>query len=109
VTHNGRVAVVTGASRGIGQAIALSLAQRGAQVACIDLHDTSDTEARVRAVNGDFLGITADVSSPDDVSNAANLVQKHFGGCDILVNNAGIYPTSGLRNSSSRNGSAFYQ
>jgi NAD(P)-dependent dehydrogenase (short-subunit alcohol dehydrogenase family) len=92
VTHNGRVAVVTGASRGIGQAIALSLAERGAQVACIDLNDTSDTEARVRAINGDFLGITADVSSPDDVSNAAHLVQKHFGRCDILVNNAGIYP-----------------
>ncbi len=91
-THEGRVAAVTGAGRGIGQAICKGLAERGATVVGVDVGDLSETERIVQAAQCDWLGIHADVSSPDDTRRVAQELQERFGHCDILVNNAGIYP-----------------
>jgi 3-oxoacyl-[acyl-carrier protein] reductase len=92
LTHQGRVAVVTGAARGIGQTLALRLAERGAAVFGVDLTDLTETESLVRRTERDWLGIRADVSSEEDAGRIAGAVDAAFGRCDILINNAGIYP-----------------
>src|SRR5215470_5275505 len=91
-THAGRVATVTGAGRGIGQAICRGLAEHGATVVAIDVGDLRETERLVRAAQRQWLGIHGDVSSPEDTRRVAQEVQEKFGQCDILVNNAGIFP-----------------
>lgn len=92
LTHAGRVAVVTGAGRGIGQVISQRLAERGASVIGVDLGDLGDTERLVRQAERDWLSIRADVSDEADVRRLAGEIDAKFGRCDILVNNAGIYP-----------------
>ncbi len=92
MTHKDRVAVITGAAAGIGQATAVGLAKRGAVVVGIDLVEASETGRIVEAAGGEWLGIKADVSLPDQVSTAAQAVLAAFGRVDILVNNAGIFP-----------------
>lgn len=89
----GRVALVTGGSRGIGRAIALSLASAGADVV-INFHTHA---AEARAVESQILGlgrrclsIQADVSVADEVDHLAAEAQKSMGTIDVLVNNAGI-------------------
>lgn len=91
-THQNRVAVVTGAARGIGQAVAAGLAARGASVVGVDLSEAEETRALVEAQDGQWLGMVADVSSPADVARVARETLVHFGRCDILVNNAGVFP-----------------
>lgn len=88
-THEGRVAVVTGAGRGIGQAIATTLAERGASVVLVDLVDPAETADQISA---DTLSITADVAVEDDWARVADQTVQKFGRADIVVNNAGIYP-----------------
>lgn len=92
LSHDRRVAVVTGAGRGIGQAICQRLAERGATLVGVDIGDLSETERLVRLAERDWLGVRADVSSEDDARRVAIEVGATFGRCDILVNNAGIYP-----------------
>ena len=91
-SHQDKVAVVTGAARGIGQAICHGLAEHGAYVAGIDLEDLSETGALVGSAGGRWLGLRADVASQEDVARIAAEVAAYFGACDVLVNNAGIYP-----------------
>ncbi len=87
-----QVAVVTGASRGIGRAIALSLAEAGAKVVgCarnISLLD--DLVEEIRQIGGNAVGLKVDLKSYDDVKSMADTVIKKFGRIDILVNNAGV-------------------
>lgn len=90
-THEGRTAVVTGAARGIGQTICRGLAERGADVAGIDIADLGETGELVRAAGGNWLGVSADASDTADVARACGDVMRRFGRCDIVVNNAGIY------------------
>ncbi|MGK2909488.1 MAG: SDR family NAD(P)-dependent oxidoreductase [Sphingobium sp.] len=92
MTHEGRVAVVTGAAAGIGRATALGLARRGATVVGVDLNEASETGEIVQAAGGKWLGLKADVSSPTDVAAAADAAIAAFDKVDILVNNAGIFP-----------------
>jgi 3-oxoacyl-[acyl-carrier protein] reductase len=87
-----RIALVTGAARGLGQEFACALAAAGHPVAGLDITDMTSTRSRIEAVGGTFLGITADVGDEDAVGLAVEAVADHFGGLHIVVNNAGIYP-----------------
>lgn len=83
----GRVALVTGAARGIGLAIAAALVERGAGVALIDVADPSGFWKPEGS-----LAVQADISRADDVRRAVEATVTAFGELDILVNNAGICP-----------------
>src|SRR3954471_21144319 len=90
----GRIALVTGAARGIGRAIAIGLAQAGADVALglRDLHAAGDVADGVRALGRRALPLQMDVARPAEISAAVAQAVGHFGHLDILVNNAGIGP-----------------
>ena len=96
-SFDGRVALVTGASRGIGQAVALQLADSGAQVALLarsasQLEETAD---QVRTEGGVALVVPADLGDPGAVSEAAEMAVKELGPVDILVNNAAVVQPAG--------------
>ncbi|MCS7459499.1 3-oxoacyl-[acyl-carrier-protein] reductase [Paenibacillus doosanensis] len=89
----GRTALVTGASRGIGRAIALVLAEAGADVAVNYAGSeaaAADVVSRIEAMGRKAFKIKADVSSSQEVDDMFKQVLEHFGKLDILVNNAGI-------------------
>jgi len=90
----GRVALVTGAARGIGRAVALALARAGADVALgfRDARAGGDVADAVRALGRGALPLQMDVTRPAEVSAAVAAAVRHFGRLDILVNNAGIGP-----------------
>jgi 3-oxoacyl-[acyl-carrier protein] reductase len=88
----GRVAIVTGAGRGMGRAIADRLAADGAAVVVADLDEGTarETVAAIKAAGGRAHAIRADVTSPDDAGAIAAAATDTYGRLDILVNNAGI-------------------
>jgi NAD(P)-dependent dehydrogenase (short-subunit alcohol dehydrogenase family) len=89
--HRDKVAVVTGAASGIGQAFAQRLAQDGAHIVIADIQPADETIKQVEQAGREVLYYHCDVSSPDAVTALKAAVDKRFGGCDILVNNAGIF------------------
>ena len=93
---SGKTALVTGAARGIGHAIALAYAREGADVAVLDLRkeNAEKTAAEISALGVRGIAFGADVGSESDVIFAFNEVLSSFGHIDILVNNAGIDTTS---------------
>jgi NAD(P)-dependent dehydrogenase (short-subunit alcohol dehydrogenase family) len=91
-THAGRVAVVTGATGGFGRAIAVGLAERGADIVAVDLQDSAETVAAVEQLGREAIALVADISDPGAVAEVGARIRAEFGRCDILVNNAGIYP-----------------
>ena len=89
---DGEVAVVTGASKGIGRDLAKALAAAGARVA-VAARTTIDLEAlvtEIEAEGGEALAVALDVRDTAQISKAAEQVQRHFGSIDIWVNNAGL-------------------
>lgn len=92
VDLSGKVAIVTGAGQGIGEAISLHLAEAGASVAMVDKvgQRVQDLQSRIKVNNLKSIAIEANVASPDDVQNMLNCTMEAFNGIDILVNNAGI-------------------
>lgn len=90
---DGKAALVTGASRGIGRATALALATRGAAV-CVHCHERRDLAEEVAeaigSVGGRSLVVAADIADPAAVSGAVEAVERAFGRLDVLVNNAGF-------------------
>lgn len=103
-----KVAIVTGAATGIGQAIAFRFAQEGASVV-VDYVGKPDapnnTEEKIKSIGGKTIAVEADVSDPDQAQNLIDSAVKAFGRLDIVVNNAGIekkfafvdYPVKELR------------
>ncbi|MGH9417440.1 MAG: 3-oxoacyl-[acyl-carrier-protein] reductase [Terriglobales bacterium] len=84
-----RVALVTGASQGIGRAIALALARSGCRVA-LAARNPEKLEAVAAEIGSGALAVPLDVNREADVRAAVKRIQEHFGRLDILVNNAGI-------------------
>ncbi len=89
----GKVALITGASRGIGKAIAIAFANQGASIAFTDVRRDEimeATELEIQALGVKAMGYASDASSFDDSERTADEIAKEFGRIDILVNNAGI-------------------
>jgi len=89
----GKTAIVTGAARGIGKAIALRFAQEGANVAFTDLaidDNAKATEAEIAALGVKVKGYASNAANFEDTHNVVENIVKDFGRIDILVNNAGI-------------------
>lgn len=88
----GKVALVTGASQGIGRAIALHLAREGAQIALAARNESklAEVKAEIESAGGAAATFALDVASEDSIKSGAKAVLAHFGKLDILVNNAGI-------------------
>lgn len=88
----GKVAVVTGAARGIGQAIALRLADEGAHLVLNDLRDEllEETAQAIVDRGGGVLIVAADIAERADVDRLAEQTVAHFGRLDVWINNAGI-------------------
>lgn len=89
---SGKVAVVTGAGRGLGKAIAKVLADRGAHVVITDrvLEPAEQAAASIRAAGGKATPIAFDVAEPEQVEDAFGKIRAEVGRVDILINNAGI-------------------
>ncbi len=100
IRFDGRVAVVTGAGRGLGRCYALALAGRGARVVVSDLEDSGNAQVaigparsvaeEIRSLGGEALALHADVTCADQVGDMIDNAIRRWGQVDILVNNAGI-------------------
>jgi NAD(P)-dependent dehydrogenase (short-subunit alcohol dehydrogenase family) len=89
----GKIALISGAGSGLGQATAIHLAREGARIVATDI-DAGTADATAASINGEFQGAAVsaahDVTKQDQWVSAVDLAASHFGGLDILVNNAGI-------------------
>jgi NAD(P)-dependent dehydrogenase (short-subunit alcohol dehydrogenase family) len=92
------VAIVTGSAVGIGRGIAIALAERGAQVACLDIDDANNeqTAELVRATGRESLAIHCDVAVKTQVKSAVDQTLERFGRIDVLINNAAVWDDSSL-------------
>ena len=90
---SGKVALITGSARGIGKAIALELANHGANIVINDIlpkNEIDKTLEEVKQISNNAVGIRADITSVNEVKNMVKEIVNKFGKIDILVNNAGI-------------------
>ena len=95
-----KIALVTGATSGIGQACAIAFATAGAKVACIGRKENAlqDVTARIRALDSQALVIQADLSSAAEAERAVNETVTAFGGIDVVVNAAGHISSGTIEN-----------
>lgn len=89
---DGKVALVTGAGRGLGQAMAIGLAEAGADIAGLDLISVEETKTEVEALGRRFMAVSFNLrdATSADLNNVVGQVVQELGSLDILVNNAGI-------------------
>ena len=93
-----KVALITGAGKGIGKATALKFAKEGARVVVCDLDDAvAETVAQIRLQGGQALGFKVDVTKPVSIEDMVNKALTTYGQIDILVNNAGIVQDAQLK------------
>ena len=87
-----RIAIITGAGRGIGKAIALRFAREGADIVAVSrtLSEITETAEEIKEMGPCSLAIRADISSREEVEEMVDRVAREFGKVDILVNNAGV-------------------
>ena len=93
MTLEGKVAIVTGGNSGIGKAIVLALAARGAKVLIdypVQPEATEELEKKILAMGDIAIGVDADVSKVVDLQGLVDTAVKNFGRLDIMVNNAGV-------------------
>src|SRR6185503_18644034 len=90
--HKDKVAVITGAAKGIGQAFAKRLAEDGVHIAIADIAPPNETVKMVEQAGRQVLACQCDVMSEPSVAAMAADVQKKFNRCDIVINCAGIFP-----------------
>ena len=97
---SGKIALVTGAGRGIGEAVARKLAGEGARVLAVDLdpEPVEEAAASLRGAGHEVVAMTGDVAAPEFGSRAMAMVLETFGGLDILVNNAGYIWNTTIQN-----------
>jgi 3-oxoacyl-[acyl-carrier protein] reductase len=93
----GKVAVITGAARGIGQGIAVRFAQEGAKLAAVDIlaEKLKQVVNNIQEQGGEAIDIEADITNSSEIDQFISQTMKHFGRIDILVNNAGIGGSKG--------------
>jgi 2-deoxy-D-gluconate 3-dehydrogenase len=87
---NGKVAIVTGAGRGLGQGAAIGFAEAGADLALVDMISTDETAQRVRALGRRVCQIPANLMERASIQRVVDTAVRDLGGIDILLNNAGI-------------------
>lgn len=87
---DGKVAIVTGASTGLGQGMCLALSEAGASVVGVDYIEMPETEEKMLAIGGKFVGVVANLMTIDPIQGIIDTAVAKFGKVDILVNNAGI-------------------
>ena len=87
------LALVTGAARGIGAAVAVQLAHNGMDIAIFDIIEADAVSAAVQAAGQNALAVTGDVTIAEDRLRVIDEIQRQFGRLDVLVNNAGVAPS----------------
>ena len=95
-----KVAIITGAGAGIGQATAIKFAQEGASIVACDIHmdRVVETVASIHAAGGDALAVEVDVRDPDSIARMVETALGRYGRIDCLVNNAGIVQDATIKN-----------
>ena len=87
---SGKIAVVTGSNKGLGQGIALGLAEAGADIVAVHRSDISETKKKVEGIGRRFASVEVELSDMEQVKAAVPKAAEAFGRIDILVNNAGV-------------------
>ena len=87
----GKTAIITGAGRGIGAVMAKHMASEGANVVVTDVLDTDSTVEAIKAVGGNAMGMSCDVTSDESLAEVVAATERQYGKLDILVNNASIF------------------
>ncbi|PPR63755.1 MAG: putative oxidoreductase [Alphaproteobacteria bacterium MarineAlpha4_Bin2] len=87
----GKVAIITGAARGLGREYALRLATEGASIVAGDLRDCGETLKEIEASGGNGIAVTLDVTDAASCEKASQAAEDHFGRIDALINNAALY------------------
>lgn len=87
---DGKVAVVTGSSTGLGQGMCIALAQAGAKIVGVDYVESPETQEIITKNGGEFVGVVANLLTQEPIQGIIDTAVEKFGRMDILVNNAGI-------------------